>query len=399
MDGQRRIKIGLFLGISSNAGGMFQYAQSILEGLSSLNANNYKVVIAYGSPEWEAVLGRYNLRGIMLRHLSIGLRLANVVMALCVPGHVCRWAGPYINPLIREMRALSCDCWIFPAQDALSYQLSTMSIGTIHDLMHRYQPHFPEVSSRLRFGIREHRFRAITSYCAVVLVDSEMGKQHVLESYEAKAASIYPLPYVAPSYMYDPSNADDLVQHYGLPEKFLFYPAQFWQHKNHHRLLEAVAIVAKQHPDIALVCSGGKRHEFKRVEQRAVELGLANHVRFVGYVPDANMRGFYLRSRALVMPTFFGPTNIPPLEAMAVGCPILISRLYGMPEQSGDAALYFDPLDVNEMADCIAQIWSNDTLAAELSYKGLARSAVWTQAAFNARMEQIIEQVALIQKS
>jgi hypothetical protein len=81
-----------------------------------------------------------------------------------------------------------------------------------------------------------------------------VGKQQVIESYGTLSEKIWPLPYVPPQYVLtetDPAGFDD---RHKLPNKFLFYPAQFWAHKNHIRLLEALATVRNTCPDIKLAC-------------------------------------------------------------------------------------------------------------------------------------------------
>lgn len=388
-------RIGLYLGVAPSAGGMFQYAQSVVEALSSLDATRYNITIAYADTDWAPILRRLGLSGHVLRHAHRGRQIADTFMALRLPVSLIRMLSPLVNPLVRELRELECDTWIFPAQESLTYQIpGVRTIGTIHDLMHRYEPHFPEVSARFRYGIREHRFRNIACCSDAVLVDSEVGRDHVVESYRVQRDRIWPLPYVAPSYIRDSMPRFDFDEHYALPERFIFYPAQFWPHKNHLRLLEAISIVANAHPDIALVLSGGKRHDFKQVLAYAKALGLLSKVWFVGYVPDADLAGFYKRARALVMPTFFGPTNIPPLEALTLGCPAIVSGIYGMPEQCGDAALYFNPKSPAEMATQITRVWIDDGLAISMSSRGIERSQQQGQAQFNHRITQIIDAVA-----
>ena len=90
------------------------------------------------------------------------------------------------------------------------------------------------------------------------------------------------------------------------------------------------------------------------------------------------------------MPTYYGPTNIPPLEAFSVGCPVAISGIYGMPEQVGDAALLFNPDSVDEIASSIRRLWTDDKLCAELSEKGSKKAAQWGQKQFNERLRGII---------
>lgn len=388
-------RIGLYLGVAPNAGGMFQYAQSMVEALSHLDPTRWQVVIAYGDADWVPILARFGLAGHVLRHARQGQRIADAAMALRLPVPLIRALSPLVNPLVREMRSLACETWVFPAQESLTYQVPDIrAIGTIHDLMHRYEPHFPEVSARFRHGIREHRFGNIARRSAAVLVDSEVGREHVTKSYHVQRERIWPLPYVAPSYLRETTPRADFDAHYRLPASFVFYPAQFWPHKNHLRLLEAISIVANAHPDIALVLSGGQRHAFAQVQAHVKALRLEARVFFVGYVPDADLAGFYKRARALVMPTFFGPTNIPPLEALALGCPAIVSGIYGMQEQCGDAALYFDPKCPKEMAAQISRVWTDDALAASMSRRGIERSRYQGQAQFNHRITQIIEAVA-----
>lgn len=384
------IKLGLFLGVAPTAGGMFQYAQSLAEAMSRLDPILYKVTIAYSDQEWSPILLRLGLQGKALRHVKWGQRIANAAMVLHIPARTCQRLLRWLNPLVTELLSLRCDAWIFPAQEALSYQMPGLVVGTIHDLMHRYEPRFPEVSAGFRFFIREQRFRNISRVCDAVLVDSKVGQRQVVDSYKVEASKIFPLPYVAPSYLFGTDERANFEADYQLPGRFLFYPAQFWPHKNHRRLLESIKIVAQRQPDVSLVLSGGFRHEYWELRDYARALGVAERIHFVGYVPDLDLKEFYRRAHALVMPTFFGPTNIPPLEAMSMGCPVLVSGIYGMFEQCGSAALYFDPNSVEEIADRIEMIWSDAILASEMSRKGLECSESNSQRNFNEQLSKIL---------
>ena len=93
------------------------------------------------------------------------------------------------------------------------------------------------------------------------------------------------------------------------------------------------------------------------------------------------------------MPTFFGPTNIPPLEAFFLGCPVAVSRIYGMPEQVGDAALLFDPTSVEEMAACMSLLWTDDNVCRRLAVKGRKRASEWGPTEFNASVLEILRQL------
>jgi glycosyltransferase involved in cell wall biosynthesis len=388
---ERPFHVGLYLGVTPIRGGMFQYAQTFAESLATLPSDAFRVTVAYGDPRWADILGALPVGRLVLTELARGERIAVAAMVARIPGALCRKVGRMCNPLVREMLAVGCDAWIFPAQESLAYQFPGTAIATIHDLMHRYEPHFPEVRSLFRRGIRDHRFGSLARECSRVLVDSEVGRRHVVESYGADPARIFALPYIAPGHISSARERSDFDSTYRLPPRFLFYPAQFWRHKNHTRLLEALKLTVADCPDIQLVLSGGFRYEYQRVLAKVRQLDLADRVHFVGYVPDGDLRGFYVRARALVMATFFGPTNIPPLEAMAAGCPAVVSGIYAMPEQLGEAGLYFNPSSVEDIAGQIRRIWHDDVLAAQMVQKGRERTAAAGPAVFRRRLMDLLD--------
>jgi glycosyltransferase involved in cell wall biosynthesis len=78
---------------------------------------------------------------------------------------------------------------------------------------------------------------------------------------------------------------------------------------------------------------------------------------------------------------------------MALGCPVAVANNYAMPEQVGDAGMTFDPRSVNELADVIKILWTDDAVCRELSRRGLERSKLWTQEHFNRNLEQIVSTI------
>jgi glycosyltransferase involved in cell wall biosynthesis len=215
-----------------------------------------------------------------------------------------------------------------------------------------------------------------------------------VESYGVVPERIHILPYVAPKYIYSHKTPDHFDNRYNLPEKFIFYPAQFWEHKNHKRLILAMGMLKDRIPDIKLVLVGSKKNAYRSTVKLAKDLNVSKNVIFLGYVPDEDLPEMYRRARALIMPTFFGPTNIPPLGAFAIGCPTAISGIYGIPGQVGDAAILFNPESVEEIAECIKRLWFDDGLCAALVKKGKEKAAKWGQQQFNDRLREIIEQIA-----
>jgi len=384
-------KIGLYLEAAPHFGGTFQYNQTMLDALAALPADRFSVVIGYTSERWLTCLQDYNLRAVRIplgfwgRAFGLGWTLLGLPMSWW------RALTPLFHPMAKALLREHCDLWIFPSYELRSYQFPIPALVTIHDLMFRYEKRFPESASRWEYFNRETICRNNCRWSKGILVESELGRRQMVESYRISPDRVHVLPNIAPKYMHSTEVRPDFAAHYRLPAKYIFYPAQFWWHKNHKKLIEAVASLKSELPDLKLVLSGGRQNAYAATVKLVQDLDLVTDVIFSGYLPDTDMPEFYRRARAMVMPTYYGPTNIPPLEAFAVGCPVAISGIYGMPEQAGDAALFFNPDSVEEIADCIRQLWTDDQLCAELAEKGRKREAEWRQDQFNDRVRQIVE--------
>lgn len=384
-------EIGLFLGAEPYGGGTFQYNQAMLEAVASLPENKYHKRIIYTNKLWESYFENKNIETI---YVNKTLFWRGVFLLYRMSKFPISWwnhTSKYFYPLSRKFSKHKCDLWIFPSQDELSYQVDVPALSTIHDLMHRYESSFPEISANGTYQVRENHYKNMCKYVEGILVDSEVGKKHVYESYHRDLETIFVLPYIAPKYIFENKTSPDFDEKYKLPKKFIFYPAQFWKHKNHERLILAIHEVKRKYSDIHLVLVGSKKNGYKDAEELVNKHGLNESVHFLGYVPDEDMPELYRRARALVMPTFFGPTNIPQLEAFVLECPVATSNIYGIPEQVGDAALLFDPTSVTDIANAIEQLWYDDGLCLKLIIKGKERAGKWGQLQFNEKVQEIVQ--------
>lgn len=386
-----KYKIGLFLGSKPNWGGTFQYNQTILNALFALPKTQYDIVIIYTYKEWMDYLAKDNCNRIFISNFFYQKVISDAFNFLDISVNKCRVLSPYFLDVSKIMVNQKCDLWIFPSQDLFSYQIPVPALVSILDLMHRYEPQFPEVSSIGRYRIREQRYKNICKWAKGVLVESNTGKQQVMESYGLDSKKIHVLPLIAPEYMLTDHSANDFDKRYNLPQKFIFYPAQFWEHKNHKRLIQAIGKLKEELLDIKLVLVGSKKNGYESALQMIHSLSLERDVLILGYVPSSDIVGLYRRARALIMPTFFGPSNIPPLEAFAVGCPVGISNVNGIPDNIGNAALYFDPKSVQEISEVIKLLWIDDKQCLELSQRGTLMNARWGQKEFNKRFAEVIK--------
>ncbi len=387
-------RVGLLLTIEPTWGGSFQYDLSILDAVAEIRDKDIEFVVGYSHPAWLPYLEKTRLKTLHVPMGYWGRFFAQLVHCSGTPVPLWRTLSPWFHPTIRTIKNEQCDIWIFPSQDPWCYLAPVPAVATIHDLMHRYERRFPEIGTWWQYSWREWHFKNTSKWSKAILVDSNLGKQHVIDSYGTDPSGIFVLPFIAPSYLMDcemqPANEPLDIN---LPEKFIFYPAQFWEHKNHKRLIHALALIKARFPDIRLVLCGAHKNLYDTLVELARTLDLADNVVFPGYLPDSVMGTVYSKARAMIMPTFSGPTNIPPLEAMKMGCPLAVSNIYAMPEQTRGAALLFNPESVEEMADAMARLWDDDALCKELSQKGEVVSSQWGKEDFETRFREILLQI------
>jgi glycosyltransferase involved in cell wall biosynthesis len=160
--------------------------------------------------------------------------------------------------------------------------------------------------------------------------------------------------------------------------------------------VRALAVLREHGLETPLVLCGThdgsvRERTFRELNALVRELRLGGLVHMLGYVPDADMPALYGEAVALVMPTFFGPTNIPVLEAWARGCPVLTSDLRGIREQVGEAALLADPRSVEEIAAGIERLWLDDGLRRTLAERGRERLHAFTPEAYRGRLLEILQ--------
>lgn len=387
-----KVRIGLFLEAPPYSGGTYQYSQTMLSAVCALPKEKYDTLVVYSGTHWQEQVAASRLTSHRITPGIWGPISCRRISGY-LPLKWWRLVSPIFHPVVRKLRRENRHLWIFPAQDTWTYLVPVPSVGTIHDLMHRYERQFPEVSSWGRYGSRERHYRNMCTWADGLLVDSSVGKQQVVDSYGVDPASVHVLPFIAPEYYHKCHTNRDVEKRYGLPSKYILYPGQFWSHKNHRALVEAVASVRNRIPDICLILVGSRKNAYDEIKALVSRLQVSEHVRFLGYVQDHDMPPLYANARALVMPSYFGPTNIPPLEAMISGCPVAVSDIYAMREQLGDAALYFDPSSNTAIAEVIGNLWDDDALVNSLKLRGRERSRQWTQEHFSTRLQKIIEEI------
>jgi len=302
-----------------------------------------------------------------------------------------------------QLRREGVELMLFPAANPLAFETDIPYVMAIHDLQHRLQPEFPEVSADGEWERREHLFRNASRYATLLLADSEVGKEDILNFYGEYGVTpdqVKVLPFLPASYLKREIAQEERQRvrtTYQLPDRYLFYPAQFWPHKNHRRIVQAMALLKDRGMRIDVVFCGShegkvRYRAFRDIMTLASKAGIQENIHYMGYASDEAMSGLYAEAVGLVMPTFFGPTNIPVLEAWALGCPVLTSDIRGIREQVHDAGILVDPASVESIAEGISKLWTDERLARDLACRGEARLATYTPDDYRQRLIDILEE-------
>jgi glycosyltransferase involved in cell wall biosynthesis len=391
------MRIGVHASSSRRDGGQFQFTTSVLD---ALRGSPHEVMQFYFE-DGENLAARYPAHWVALPRRPGGLlgpTLGPVVLSWIQ--QVSRTVGLEVSPAQRGTAAAdqgairdflapyNLDLMLFPQWTDGCWDWGVPYACAVHDLQHRLQPEFPEVSMFGKWAQREEFFSRALPAARIVIVDSEVGREHVSGFYGIDKSRIRVLPYTTPPAAPEKSESVEV------PGRFFLYPAQFWPHKNHYRVVEAIGLLKREGVEVNVVFAGtdpelwGVADTCRRL---AAAHGVANQLRFPGYVADAALQALYRGAVGLVMPTFFGPTNIPYLEAFQLGCPVIAPDVPGIREQVGDAAVLVDPRSSADIARAMRALWTDETLRARLVAAGAKQLQEFSPAKFRSRLLAILE--------
>lgn len=264
-----------------------------------------------------------------------------------------------------------------------SFEAITLEIpflAMVWDLQHRLQPFFPEVSSGRTWQRRENFYSQVLRRAAFVITGTEAGKSELQMFYGLPGEKIRILPHPTPGFALEESAPDpEELARYNLPPDYVFYPAQFWSHKNHVAILKAI-LYLKQTDNLRLsvVFTGSDQGNESYVRELVGKMQLQDQVFFLGHVPRRALKALYQHALALCYVSFFGPENLPPLEAFALGCPVIAADVPGASEQLGDCAIRVNPANELEIAQALKLLLHDNAKRKELVRQGKERALRFT---------------------
>lgn len=359
-----------------HAGGIEQATYELVSAISQLDRRNEYRLYAPRSAccEWDFAAG-FKVR----RHYSDPIELEREALRSLLVNGLAESVRerPLLNDAMRNLahyKRLDFDMVHSVAGYTHPDLQGFPGILTINDLQHL---HYPEFFTPAEYEERERLYRTSAERAAHIICISEFTRQDVHRQYGIPLERMSTVWIVPSRNVWDAlsrDRRDALLGQMGLSTPFLFFPAHCWSHKNHARLVDAFARALGRLPrDLKLVLTGRAFPEDHPAAQFIREHGLQNRIVHLGYRSPLEIRALFQGCRALVFPSLFEGYGMPVAEAIIAGKPVLCSNATSLPEIAGDAALTFDPTDVDAIADALAAVVLRDDLRDQLSAAAVAR--------------------------
>jgi glycosyltransferase involved in cell wall biosynthesis len=335
-------------------GGTQTYARELVRALARHGRLEYRVLVSRIAPEAGGGLPAAVIPEFPAARSRLG-RVAGLTRATLADGRLR-------EALARQGAA----AFHFPLTVMLPRLETPPAAVTVHDLQHEV---FPAFFSRSQLAYRRSVYGRSLRAGRIVIAVSDHVRDDLVERLRLAPERVRTIHHGVDHERFRPDGRER--------EPFLLYPANRWPHKNHERLFQAFAAVRRERPELSLVLTGAGHG-------RVLPDGVVSR----GRVPDDDLVELYRSAAALVFPSLYEGFGLPPLEAMACGCPVAVSRAASLPEVCGEAAVYFDPESVEDIARGIAQVLDRPPGG------GPERARLFTWEAFARRHDAVYRELA-----
>jgi glycosyltransferase involved in cell wall biosynthesis len=366
------MKIGVYFGSDISSGGGFQYVLKTINILNNINDHNFE--FKYFTHRKK--INEYKNLGIKVEYIQLNyidklsLRIRKFLKIYVTRDNFL--IKFFKNKIEFIFKKFDIDLVYFLEPTEISlFMEDTNFITTVWDLAHRDFVEFSEVRSNFEFDIRERIYVNTLKKAIAVLTDSYLGKQNIIRRYGVDEKRVYIAKFTATLQSIVGQKFIDVRNKFRIKNDYIYYPAQFWSHKNHIYILDAIKIIKEKFNIIIdAVFTGNDYGNLNYILDYSRKIGVNEQIYYLGFVESELITNLYKQSMALVMPTYFGPTNLPPLEAFSLGVPVFYSDLGGLREQVGDAAILININNPEDLAIKLLKLIKNEISKDELIAKG-----------------------------
>jgi glycosyltransferase involved in cell wall biosynthesis len=346
------MKIGILFDIQRANGGSFQMSLNNLNTIiDNLKQKDHKFLIITHKNHPELNKLNFKHQIIKLTVIDYFFFIINNIVLFKKIFNIFNFSSPFEKKLIKKNINLLI---FFSVSWKLLLLKKIFFITTVLDVAHKdfYKKKIFKEISFFVYLIREYLYKNILPLSYRIIVESITLKKKIIKLYKVKSKNVISIPNI-PSILLKKKKIN-IKKQFNIVNKFYFYPAQFWEHKNHLIILETVKYLKNNNKDIYFIFSGRDKGNLINIKKKIDEYGLLDNIKIIGYVTDQELFELYKSCEALVMPSYFGPTNIPPVEAWSMGVPVLYSSLNR--NHGKDACLYFNANSSYELSQAILDV-------------------------------------------
>ena len=236
------------------------------------------------------------------------------------------------------------------------------TLAWIADFQHKY---LPDLFSSLNYWRREIGYKALARAATAIMLSSDAARKDCEKFYPASKSKTEVLRFAV---LLQPENVREMPENvrlkYNLPEKFIYLPNQFWKHKNHYRVVEALEEIKKRDKSITIAVTGALKDR-RNVEypqsvlDKVKSTGCEQQFLYLGMIPREDIIPLMKASMAVLNPSLFEGWSTTVEEAKATGSPLLLSDIPVHREQALKNVLFFDPFSVASIAEQLLYAWEN----------------------------------------
>ena len=369
------------------SGGIYQYTQSIIDALKADGTKEYIIFCNVDDIRFDDYI--LEIRKIKKPKFIFFLKIFRLLYFLLN----IRKSWFYTQNELKMFADI--DVFVCPTISAYPhFFMNKPFVFTLHDMQERY---YPEFFSKYENFSRWLNNIILARSSTKIICESTFVKTDIVRFIKVNESKVHviqsPPPKMLLNYEFQEESFEFIKTKYDLPERFIFYPAQCWYHKNHIKLLEAFKIVTSEVSDVHLILTGSQQNNYDNLMNRVHELNLTKVVRHLGYVDYVDLPYIYKFSEFLVMPTLFESVSIPIYEAFALEVAVCCSNVVALPEQVGSAALVFNPHDINDMALKMMTFLNDKEFRKEKAKSGLRRIRGFNHIDYSSKLLKVIDEL------
>jgi glycosyltransferase involved in cell wall biosynthesis len=338
--------------------GIGNYIYNLVDGFAKIGKEQDIVCISYAQNESFPKTAQLVIPNPLRNYFKKGYILWHLYMPLC----------------LKISKTNPVEIIHSPENGSLFFKVKPIrQVITVHDVISTIYPESFTAATTIRYKLF---FSRTLKSADKIIADSENTKNDLMRYYHVPDDKIKVIPLGVEKRFcrLNPEAVEDIRRRYHLDFPFILYTGTLEPRKNLPALIKAFSVIKLKHHHYKLVIAGMKGWKYQGIFDQVTALDLEKDVVFTGYVPDEDLPALYNAAEVFVYPSFYEGFGLPPLEAMACGCPVITSNTSSLPEVVGNAGIMIDPNDHDELVQAIDSVLSDLTLKEKLRELGQERA-------------------------